>query len=214
MVKKAQIIRLPDIQKIGKMPTVLSYLIVEHFIINRYFEKLLSHSTDFCDFRLLKDGKIAVLFYGSFENENSNISASEADKIAGPELKKALRKFATTAAEEAAKTNKCVVKKDGNIYLIACSCADGGTVIGGWYNSRNDDDIALQMLAYCMYAFAILNTVFGPKDMVLKEKAVDSIPNDSRFAKFSSKDGEAALIAALYSRRERMLKRAKRESYN
>lgn len=214
MVKKAQIIHLPDIQKIGKMPAILGYLIVENFIIDKFFVKLRSHTTDLYDFRLVRDKKSTVLFYGSLESENSNVSAAEADKTAGWDLKRALRDFAQTAADEASRTNKCVVKKVGDIQLIACSCANGDTVIGGWYNSRNDSDISLQMLAYCMYAFAVLNTVYGPKDKVLKEKAIDSIPNDSRFAKYSSHVGEATLIAAIYSRHERMLKRARRESYN
>ena len=195
----AQTIQMPNIKTEEKIQTVLGYLIVEKSIIQHFYSTLRSHATNLYDFRLVRDGKSIVLFYGTLVSENCDIPAMNIDRTAGSDLKKALRSFTITAADEANKTNNCVVKKDGNIQLIACSCANGDTVIGGWWNSQNDNDTSLQMLAYCMYAFAVLNTAYGPKDQTLKKKAIDSIPIDSRFAKYSNHTGETALIAAIYS---------------
>ena len=177
----AQTIQMPNIKTEEKIQTVLGYLIVEKSIIQHFYSTLRSHATNLYDFRLVRDGKSIVLFYGTLVSENCDIPAMNIDRTAGSDLK------------------KCVVKKDGNIQLIACSCANGDTVIGGWWNSQNDNDTSLQMLAYCMYAFAVLNTAYGPKDQTLKKKAIDSIPIDSRFAKYSNHTGETALIAAIYS---------------
>ena len=214
MKQRGKVYSFSDIKGISQIPSIGGYLIVENAVIDDFYRKLRSHSTDVYDFRLVeRNGNVTTLFYGMLQGENSNVAPEIADEVAGNELNTLLNAFATTAPKRARKTNKCVVITDANdhISLIASEC-QSGTIIGGWHNSYGDKDIALQMLAYCMYAFGALNTVSGPKDRILKEKTVDTIPNDSRFGKYNSPMAEQTFLAAIAARTERMRHRAIRNA--
>ena len=207
------VINFADIQGIREIPSKFGWKIVENFVIEAFYQTKHSHTTDLYDFRWVsRNGKVHSLFYGMFEGTNSNLAPEIADQEPGDELHAELLKFAKSAPTRAKHTNKCLITDvSDRIVLIAASC-ERGTIIGGWYNSQGDKDIALQMLAYCMYAFAALNYVGEPKDRVLKEKTVDTIPDDSRFGKYPSEKAEAIIIAAFYSREERMRNRFRRNS--
>ena len=214
MKQRGKIYNFSDIKNVGLIPSIRGYLIIENFVIDNFFIKLRSHSTDVYDFRLIeRDGEVTTLFYGMLQGENSNSTPEIADEVAGNELNTLLNDFASSAPKQARRTNKCVVYPDASSHasLIACECRTG-TIIGGWHNSHGDKDIALQMLAYCMYAFGALNTVLGPKDLLLKEKSVDTIPNDSRFGKYRSTEAEQTFLAAICSRPNRMRNRALRKA--
>lgn len=215
MKHSGRIYNFSDLKGIDQIPSIGGYLIVENYVIDSFYRKLRSHSTDVYDFRLIErsgKGEVTTLFYGMLQGENSNVAPEVADEVAGNELNTLLNEFAITAPKRARKTNKCVIQEGSEyVSLIACECRLG-TVIGGWHNSRGDRDIALLMLAYCMYVFGALNAVSGPKDILLKEKSVDTIPNDSRFGKYDSPAAEQVFLAAIYSRNERMRNRARRRA--
>lgn len=210
---KANVIEFSRIRGINEIPSICEYAILENFVVESFYVRKHAHSTDLYDFRLVDEkGRVKSLFYGMLEGDNSNLSPDVANDTAGEELHERLNAFAKSAPARARCTNKCLVEQAAdNISLIACTC-ERGTIIGGWYNSCADRDISLQMLAYCMYSFAALNSVSGAKDKVLKEKAVDTIPDDSRFGKYPSNEAEAILIYAIAGRHERMLQRALRTS--
>ena len=215
MKQRGKVLSFNDIKGISQIPSIGGYLIVENYVVDSYYRTLRSHSTDVYDFRLIErssKSEATTLFYGMLQGENSNVAPEVANEVAGNELNTLLNEFAITAPKRARKTKKCVVQDASEcVSLIACECRLG-TVIGGWHNSRGDRDIALLMLAYCMYVFGALNAVSGPEDMLLKEKSVDTIPNDSRFGKYDSPTAEQVFLAAIYSRTERMRNRAKRNT--
>lgn len=208
------VINFADIKGIREIPSRFGWKIVENFAIEAFCRTKHTHSTDLYDFRWVDNRNgIHSLFYGMFEGANSNLAPEIANQEPGDELHKAMHEFAKSAPTRAKHTNKCLITEaSDNITLIAAAC-ERGTIIGGWYNSQGDRDIALQMLAYCMYAFAALNYVFNPEDnKLLKERTVDTIPDDSRFGKYPSEKAEAILVAAFYSREERMRNRLRRNS--
>ena len=200
------LLNLKEARDIQEIPTLSGFKIVENHMIANYYAQLRSHSTDLYDFRLIKnDGSIERLFYGMLEGEGSNIDPNTAKAEAGRELAHTLELFAESAPENASRSYKTVTAKTTNICLIATSC-DNGTIIGGWYNSRHDNDISWQMLAFSLYAFSALNST----DRVLSEKALDSIPNDTRFGKYSSTLAVGVLHKTLFERSDRMRRRYER----
>lgn len=210
----SNIIDFSKIQDINNIPVIgkkKKRILEKHFIRVWYGEKH-SHSTDLYEFMIIyNNGRIEPepLFYGILEGEDSNLAPDIANTVAGNELHQELMKFAKSAPSRARGTNKCLIEHPNEyISLIACS-SDDGTIIGGWYNSNADQDVGMQMLAYCMSCFAMLNNVAGKKDQLLKRKAIDTIPDDSRFGKYPAKDAEIVFLKAMAGRHERMLKRAK-----
>ena len=207
----SNIIDFSKIQGIKEIPSINGFRILENFVIEKFYQQKHSHSTDLYTFRLVsKNGRMEPepLFFGMLEGEDSNLSPDIANTIAGKELHNELTKFAKSAPSRARGTNKCLIEHPTEyISLIACT-SDRGTIIGGWYNSNADQDVGMQMLAYCMASFAMLNNVDGKKDTSLKKKAIDTIPDDSRFGKYSANFAEAVFLSAIAGRHDRMLKRA------
>ena len=203
------VVNFKDIKGIHEIPQIAGYRIVENYVIAAYFEKKSSHSVNVYDFILLKpDDTYERLFYGIIQGEEAKKSDPEqVSATAGTELINAINCFAQSGIRETASNAKCIVRRIGSVFLIACRC-DKGTILGGWHISNSDPDIALQMLAYCMYTFAAINNVAGKEDQTLLWNAYDTIPNDSRFGKFSGAEASVIRNSAYRKRAERMRKRA------
>lgn len=203
------------IQATKEIPRIGGYRILENFVIAEFYAEKNPHTTDGYIFRFIsKRGHVMSepLFFGMLEGEESELPAEAANEIASKELTECLCEFAKTAPDRARNAKKCLIKHPSGhekICLIACT-SDRGTIIGGWYNSDADTDLSMQMLAYCMSSFAMLNNVDGIQDKALKRKAIDTIPDDTRFGKYPSSDAELIFLTAMAGRPKRMLERAKR----
>ncbi len=206
------------IQATKDIPRINGYRILENFAIAEFYKEKNPHTTDGYIFRFInKSGHvISELFFGMLEGEESELPAKAANEIAGRELHECLCEFARTAPDCARDVKKCLIKQHPsghkNVCLIACT-SDRGTIIGGWYNSDGDTDLSMQMLAYCMSSFSMLNNVDGIQDKTLKRKAIDTIPDDTRFGKYPAKEAEKVFLTAMAGRPKRMLERAKRNPF-
>ncbi len=213
-------INFSEIRGIRGVPPVAGYRIVENFVIAAYYATKNSHSTDVYDFVLVKhDGTNERLFHGMLQGEETEEGAIKnnpkaINETVGASLTAALNDFAQSGIRKiASKTPKCITKRYKNerhIFLVACQCEEG-TIIGGWYNSEADSDVALQMIAYCMYTFAAINITAGKYDKKLHWYAYDKIPNDFRFGKFDATEAATIRNREYLGREERMRKRAIRE---
>ena len=204
------VVNFKDIKGIHEIPQIAGYRIVENYVIAAYFETKSSHSVNVYDFILLKpDDTYERLFYGIIQGEEAKKSDPEQiSATAGAELIDALNHFAQIGIRKmASNTFKCIVGRKGSVFLIACRC-DQGIVLGGWHISNSDPDIALPMLAYCIHTFAAINNVAGKEDQTLLRNAYDTIPNDTRFGKFSGAEASVIRNSAYRERTERMRKRA------
>ncbi|MCR5572583.1 MAG: hypothetical protein K6F57_02310 [Candidatus Saccharibacteria bacterium] len=174
------------------------------------------HTTDGYTFRFIDKGGHVMsepLFFGMLEGEESELPAEAINESVSREIHECLCEFAKTAPNRARSAKKCLIERPSgheNICLIACT-SDRGTIIGGWYNSDGDTDLSMQMLAYCMSSFCMLNNVDGIQDKALKRKAIDTIPDDTRFGKYPAKEAEKVFLRAMAERPKRMLERAKRD---
>lgn len=204
------------IQATKEIPRIGGYRILENFAIAEFYKEKNPHTTDGYIFRFINKGGYVMfepLFFGMLEGEESELPAKAANEIASKELTECLCEFARTAPDCARDVKKCLIEKHPsghkNVCLIACT-SDRGTIIGGWYNSDGDTDLSMQMLAYCMSSFSMLNNVDGIQDKALKRKAIDTIPDDIRFGKYPAKEAEKVFLTAMAGRPKRMLERAKR----
>jgi len=215
-VTKNVIIDFSRIQAAKDIPRINGFRILENFAIAQFYAEKNPHTTDGYIFRFINKGGHVMsepLFFGMLEGEESELPADLANEVAGRELQECLYEFAKTAPDRARNAKKCLVEHPSghkNIHLIACT-SDRGTIIGGWWNSDGDTDLSMQMLAYCMSSFAMLNNVDGIKDKALKRKAIDTIPDDTRFGKYPAKEAEMVFLTAMAGRPKRMLERAKRD---
>ena len=144
--------------------------------------------------------------YGSVVGSNSPLTADQANVRHGKWLRNQLSSFAATAPDLVNQTNKTVIHTHHAATFMACKCSKG-TIIGGWYNSNSDTDISLQMLAYIFLNFAALNSIGNFPDQVLRERAYDTIPTDSRFGKFEVDKAKSIFLAEIFSRHDRMAAR-------
>jgi hypothetical protein len=205
-MKKGNIYRLEDLRSINGIPEIEGYKIVENHIIDSFFKTLNSHSTDLYTVRLYSNQKVSTLMYGSVVGSNSQMTAAEANARHGKWLRNQMSSFAATAPDLVGQTNKTVIHTHHAATFMACKCSKG-TIVGGWYNSNADTDISLQMLAYIFLNFAALNGIGKVPDQILRERAYDTIPTDSRFGKFDAEKAKSVFLAEIFSRHDRMVAR-------
>lgn len=205
-MKKGNIHRFEDLRSINGIPEIEGYRIVENHTIDSFFKTLNSHSTDLYTVRLYTENKVTTLMYGSVVGSNSRMTASEANARHGKWLRSQLSSFASTAPELVSQTNKTVIHTYHAATFMACKCAKG-TIVGGWYNINADTDISLQMLAYIFLNFAALNSIGKYPDQILRERAYDTIPTDSRFGRFEVEKAKSIFLAEIFSRHDRMVAR-------
>lgn len=205
-MKKGNIYRFEDLRSINGIPEIEGYRIVENHTIDSFFKTLNSHSTDLYTVRLYTREKVTTLMYGSVVGSNSQMTASEANARYGKWLRGQLSTFASTAPELVSQTNKTVIHTHHAATFMACKCSKG-TIVGGWYNSNADTDISLQMLAYIFLNFAALNSIGNCPDQILRERAYDTIPTDSRFGKFEVERAKSIFLAEIFSRHDRLVAR-------
>ena len=180
------------------LPRRGGYLVLETAVIAAYYKQLHSHSADLYAFRFLGEGKAVSLMYGSLQGANSKVNVSDVVEEHSPELLDTLVSFSIAEVTTAKRANKTIlhVSSDEHIVTIAVAC-DRGAIVGGWYNSDADSDIGKQMLAYILYSFAALNGTGQTADTILKERAYDTIPRDSRYGKFDVNIAQTTLIEEL-----------------
>ncbi len=205
-MKKGNIYRFEDLRSINGIPEIEGYKIVENHTIDSFFKTLKSHSTDLYTVRLYTNKSVTTLMYGSVVGSNSPLTADQANVMHGKWLRNQLSAFASTAPDLANQTNKTVIHTHHAATFMACKCSKG-TIVGGWYNSNADTDISLQMLAYIFLNFAALNSIGKFPDQILRERAYDTIPTDSRFGKFEVDKAQSIFLAEIFSRHDRMTAR-------
>ena len=212
MNKRGNVYSFEELRSINDIPEIGGYKIIENHVIDSYFETLKSHSTDLYTFRLYTAERIHTLMYGLVVGSNSPLSADQANSEYGKWLRDELSTFATSAPTRANSTHKTVIQTVefnqaiGSATFMASKCQKG-TIIGGWFNSNSDTDIALQMLAYIFLNFAALNSIGKSPDQVLRQCAYDTIPTDSRFGKFEVDTAKSIFLAEIFSRHDRMAAR-------
>lgn len=207
MNKRGNIYKLKDLESINGIPTIDGYIIIENHAVDSFFKKLRSHSTDLYTFRLYKtNGQVLPLMYGSVVGSNSQLTAKQANATYGEWLRDQLSTFASNAPARLSKTNKTIIQTVDGATFTANRCQKG-IIVGGWYNSNEDTDISLQMLAYILLNFAAINSVGAQPDIKLRHHAYDTIPTDSRFGKFDADEAKSVFLAEMLSRHDRMVAR-------
>ncbi len=201
-MKQENIIKFEDIRTIKGIPEIAGYKIIENFLVDKFFSTLSSHSTDLYLVRLYSGKRVETLMYGSCIGSNSKLSAAEANRTYGDDLKHEVSSFALIAPEKVI-GNRVALQTSGMTTIMAARC-NKGYIVAGWLNSNADGDISKQMLAYIMMNFAALNSFGTNADGTLKEQAYDTIPTDSRLGTFNPREAKQIFRAEIFTREQRM----------